>query len=109
MRKKLKQQKGETLAETLVALLIATLSVMMLTAALTGTSRLNKQNRDADLRYREDLKRAESYETDADNEVKEVEIRFDFGGGVHYIKDALLYGGTEGKLASYKAKEEDEE
>ena len=107
MKKKLKQQKGETLAESLVALLIATLSVMMLTAAITGSARVNKQNRDADLRYSEDLKRAESYETDAEYEVKEAEIRFDFEGGVHYIKEVLLYGGTDGKMASYKAKEDE--
>ena len=106
MRKILKQQKGETLVETLVALLIATFSVMMLTASITSSARINKQNSNADDKYTEELKRVESYEADAGFEAKEIQIKFDFGNGTTIVKDAILYGGEDGRLASYKAKEE---
>lgn len=104
MRKKLKQQKGETLVESLVALLIATLSVMMLTAAITGSARVNKQNRDSDKSYAGDLKKVESYDSTPGNMV-ETGLVFDFNDGSPIEIIVELYGGT-GKLASYKAKED---
>lgn len=104
MIKKLKQKKGETLVETLVALLIATFSVMLLTAAITGSARVNKQNSDSDKSYADDLRKVESYDKTAGNMV-ETGLIFDFGSGNTEEITIELYGGT-GKLASYKAKED---
>ena len=107
MIRKLKQQQGETLVETLVSLLIATLSVMLLTAAITASARINKQNKEADKIYAEELKRVESYEATADNPMQNKSIKIDFGNGIVVEKEIELYGGMQGKFASYKAKEDD--
>jgi len=105
MRKKLKQQKGETLVESLVAMLIATLSVMMLTAAITGSARVNYQNRESDIKYAEYLESVEDYNP---LEAQSVSVRlYCEEEGWRVDKAAWLYGG-DGKLAAYMAKEDDE-
>ena len=105
MISKLKQQLGETLVETLVSLLIATLSVMMLTAAITGSARINNRNREADVTYAKELKRAESYET-SEYPAQTTYIDIDFNGRV-VEKEVKLFGGVDGKFASYKAVEDE--
>lgn len=106
MVKKLKQQRGESLVETLVALLIATMSVIMLTSALTASARINRKNRDADEVYARELKRVESYESTAEYPKQDTNITLNFGNGVTLEKVVELYGGTDGKMASYKVKGE---
>lgn len=103
MLKKLKQQKGETLAETLAALLIATLSVMMLTAAITASARLNSKNREADKKFAEELQMAESY----GNKLSGISdaVVFDFSSadlGIENV-EVELYGESDGRLVSYKS------
>ena len=105
MISKLKQQLGETLVETLVSLLIATLSVMMLTAAITGSARINSRNREADITYTRELKRAESYDT-SDYPAQTTYITIDFNGS-KVDKEVRLFGGTDGKFTSYKAVEDE--
>lgn len=95
---KLKQQKGETLVETLAALLIATLSVMMLTSAITAGARINLKNREADQKITDDLKAAEEC-TDSLGD-KTLVIQFN---GMDKIQTAVtLYGQGDGKFASYQ-------
>ena len=99
MRKKLRQQKAETLVETLVALLIATLSVMMLTAAITGSARVNKQNAESEKAYVQDLEIAESYdETSVFTIIVKLHSATD---GWSVEREGILYG-ANGKFASYK-------
>ena len=108
MRRKLKQQKGETLVESLVAMLIATLSVMMLTAAITGAARVNRTNRDADEKYVQDLEYAEyaEYAENFENVIESgITITFTFEDSLEAFsvkKEGNLYGLQDGELASYK-------
>lgn len=105
MISKLKQQLGETLVETLVSLLIATLSVMMLTAAITGSAKINSQNKEADAAYAKELKRAESYDI-SEYPAQTTYIDIEINGKV-VEKAVKLYGGADGKFASYKAVEDE--
>lgn len=99
MRKKLRQQKAETLVETLVALLIATMSVMVLTAAITGSARVNRQNADAEKAYVQDLEKAESYdETTVLTIIVKLQSETE---GWKIERQGILYG-ADGKFASYK-------
>ena len=113
MLKKIKQKKGETLVETLAALLIATLSVMMLTSAITASARINGKNREADEKFVKELQIAESYgskisETPAD-------ATFSFPGSTELNSTAkvFLYGKkaendeSEGRMITYRTVPED--
>ena len=51
MIKKLRQIQGETLIETLVSLLIAVLSVLLLSTAVLASSKINQQTREMDEKY----------------------------------------------------------
>lgn len=97
MLRKLKQQKGETLVETLAALLIATLSVMMLTSAITASARINAGNKEADKKLTEELQAAESYSSKI-SEMKQ-EIEFNFTNYADEKVEVFLYGkkGAEGE------------
>ncbi len=48
MRRKLKNRRGETLTEVLVALLVVTLSICLLTAMVNASMSINAQMRQAD-------------------------------------------------------------
>ena len=119
MSKKLKQQKGETLVETLAALLIATLSVMMLTSAITASARINNQYRKADERMAAELQAAES-QSDGDmfganEEDSKRELEFVFTSSEDGIVEVILYGQKatadkrEGEVISYKPVPQDDE
>jgi len=56
---KLKSKKGETLIETLVSILIAALSVALLTTSVIAAARMNKTAKDADVEYYTKLEAAE--------------------------------------------------
>ena len=49
--KKLRSRKGETIVETLVAILIVVLSFAMLTGAIVSAAKINKQNEDMDVAF----------------------------------------------------------
>ena len=50
--KKLRSARGETLVETLTALLVATLVLLFLSTSIAVASRINRQVRDADTSFR---------------------------------------------------------
>lgn len=56
---KIKSNKGETLIETLVSILIAALSVALLTTSVMAAARMNKTARDADAEFYKKLEAAE--------------------------------------------------
>lgn len=110
MIKKLLQKKGETLVETLVALLIATLSVMMLTTAITTSAQINKKNKDADVKFTNELAEAENYSTPTEELIeKNVEIDYELkyvNSGTTDIEKIVpvnVYG-RNGSFASYNKK-----
>ena len=59
MRRKLQNSRGETLVETLAAILIASLSVALLFSCIMASTRMDENARAADKRYYEALSRAE--------------------------------------------------
>lgn len=99
MKRKLKSQCGETLIESLVSLLIAVLSIGMLASCITASAYINRCNREADKKYKEDLQRAESFDA---SEAKPVEVELRFGTGTQTI-DVTLYGGEDGSFAAYQS------
>ena len=101
LRKKLKQQKAETLVETLAALLIATLSVMMLTSAITAGARINAKNREADEKMAAQMKAAEGRE----NSLGEKTLQLKVSEATPKEITVILYGKSDGKLAAYEIKE----
>lgn len=52
LTKKLENQKGETLVETLVSILIITLTIAFLTTAAITAARINDKVRDTDVSFR---------------------------------------------------------
>ena len=59
LRRKIKSKKGETLIETLVALLIGVLALMMLPGAIVGAVKANKASADESV-YSEEKSSEES-------------------------------------------------
>lgn len=60
--KKLSSKKGETLVESLVAILVFTLSSVMLFTMITAATNLNRAAAEADQRYRDEMVYAEQAE-----------------------------------------------
>lgn len=71
-RNKIKCNKGETLIETLVSILIAALSVALLTTAVVAAARINKTIREADEAFYAKLEAAE-LRSAADSELLQVD------------------------------------
>lgn len=66
MWKKIKQQKGETLVEALVSLLIAVMCMSILTISVTTASKLNRETNRLDEKYSVDLQMAEQHLSDTE-------------------------------------------
>ena len=88
MIRKLKSNKGETLIETMVSLLIAVLAVGLVASATLAASKMNEDNREADQKFRSDLEKVETYV--AEKEAKQMVIIFEDGS--HSIIDIDVYG-----------------
>lgn len=88
MIRKLKNNKGETLVETMVALLIAVLAVGLVATASIAASKMNEANRAADMKIRQDLELVETHT--AGKELKQMTIIF--GDGSHSIIDVNVFG-----------------
>ena len=117
MIKKLKQQCGETLIESMVSLLICLLSMMILTTTVLVTNRLNTNKRAADEAYRANLEAAECMSEDG-LETGVLSIQFDSlevraEETIEEEKKTIkvnvnLYGGTENDFISYQEKKVEE-
>lgn len=106
MINKLKQQCGETLIEALVSLLIAVLSMGVLSSAVLASSNLNAKKKEKDNEYSQKLEAAESM---SDSEVTEGRLHLEFetlnvGEGHTLTVEVNLYGGEENDFASYQEK-----
>ena len=106
MRKKLKQQKGETLIEALVSLLIAVMSMAILSSAVLMASNMNKANKDRDKEYAQQLYDAEGLAVPMEDANIKAHVQFheDLAGKSADI-DIELYGGEENDFVSYVEKE----
>jgi hypothetical protein len=100
MKKKL-GTKGETLIETLVAIIILTVSAMLL-AVVTATSvRMNQKIEDVDKNYRDELAVVEKRDTSFEGKITIQRL----SDGHSYTYDVNFFG-NEGDLTSYQAKAE---
>jgi hypothetical protein len=98
MMRKLKQNKGETLMEALMSLLIAVLAIGLVATAAMAATNINKNTNIADDAFAEELEKAEIY-TATTIEVKKLTI--DFGGGSTVEVNVDVYVGGS-RFASYK-------
>ena len=94
MMKKIKQNSGETLIETLVSMLIAVLCMGLLCSSVMAATNINKKTRELDDKYASDLQRAEGYMSEDGYDYKKKET-------------VTLYGGAEedSLFASYTLEE----
>ncbi|MEG2037021.1 MAG: hypothetical protein RRZ93_03445 [Ruthenibacterium sp.] len=93
LRKRLRSRAGETLVETLSALLIIVFSSLILMTMSMTAANINRQTAEADKRFREELLTAEKGGGESE---KTVTI---LSGGKRYSYE-VLYAGGDG-LCSY--------
>lgn len=99
IRKKLKSKKAETLLESLVSLLIATLSVILLSTSIMTAAKTNQIVKDADATFTTELACAEMKSTVA-AEDQSLTISFTNDGISSQTVDVDLYG--QGSFVSYE-------
>jgi len=91
-------RRGETLIETLVAILVITLSALLLATVTTGSVRINAAAREKDSAFRQELENAE---TGTRSESGTVTLR-DAGGASLGSYSVLYSAGGDGALTSYR-------
>lgn len=99
MMNKLKQQKGETLIETLVSMMIIVLTVAFLCTCVMSATNINKQTQDADKKYREELLAAES--RSGTHEMRNVVVSFAGAGLGSQTVEVKVYGDADSDFISY--------
>jgi len=111
MMHKLKQKKGETLVETLFSMLIALLSMGMLCTCILAATNINKNNREADEKFSEQLKKAESMVTPNTMETNDssnvLKITFKINGVEQESKTIQNVDMSDPSLIFYAGEEED--
>lgn len=112
MRKKLREQKGEMLMESLISLLVIVLSIGLLASCVMAATNINQKTRELDAEYNEQLQTAEGRLTELavilDPQVTitfHSEDRINEFGSNRSEKhiDVRLFGGE--KFVSYEQKE----
>lgn len=93
---KLRSRKGETLTETLVALLIVGLSSVVLASMIGAASRMGIQAAERDEELREEISAAET--RTGSGQSGDVTVKID-GTDINF---PVSYYGEEGKLHSYQ-------
>ena len=103
MKKKLVQNSGETLVETLAAIMIAVLSVGLLSSAVLASANINKKTKDMDNRYKEELQKAECLlEEDKIGTNQLLNLTFKYEGGSQSTDVKVdVYGEMDGIFVSY--------
>ncbi|MDD4844931.1 MAG: hypothetical protein PHU31_11490 [Anaerotignum sp.] len=93
--------KGETIIETLVAILILTVSAMLLAEVSAAAVRMNQKIEDVDKNYRDELAVVEKQDASFKGEITIKRL----SDGHTYTYDVNFFG-NEGDLTSYQAKAE---
>lgn len=101
MIKKLKQNKGESLIEALISMLIAVLAMGLITTAALVATRMNHSNRENDQKFSKELEQVEIYMA----ETVEKDMTISFSDGTTETVTVEVYGG-DGKFASFKQEDE---
>lgn len=90
MIQKLKQNKGETLIETMISMLIAVLCMGILCTSVAAATNINKKTREMDEKYAKELRIAESRSAEAGT--TEGKVIIDFAEEADVEIDVILYG-----------------
>lgn len=103
LKKKLRQNSGETFVEALAAITITVLSIGLLSTAVMSTMSMNKKIKDKDMRYKEDLQKAECLlDEDKISTNQILDLTFTYEGGIQTAEVKVdLYGEDEGMFVSY--------
>lgn len=101
--------KGESIGETLVALLISTLALTMLAGAITTTSNIVKKSREhLGQYYQRNEAEAGVVKMSVENDSKKIKITITESGGLNISKDVYYYQndvfGSKKTVTSYKLK-----
>ncbi len=102
---KLQSNRGETMVEMLVSMLILTLSICLLVTMIAVSYQFDRQARELDKTYKQDLAAAENF-TDGTSTPGTIKLKLDgFGasGGEQTI-NVEIYSKSGSDLKSYKLK-----
>ena len=77
MIRKLRENNGETLIEAMVSLLIAVLAMGLVSTAVISATKINKNTREADARFADELEAAEIHSATS----TESALKIDFSDG----------------------------
>lgn len=97
LKRKLRSQRGETLLESIVAILVIVFSGLTLFFSITTAARVNHAATIADEAFVNELRAAEKQQG-----VMKGSIIIEAGGGEDRIEVDVFYTGGEGELTSYK-------
>lgn len=100
MMKKLRQNKGETLIEAMVSLLIALLSMGLLSTCVLAAANINADTRAADEKYNSELQTAEGLIEDGYT-AEEVTVELRFQSVETQTATVKLYGPEDSAFAAY--------
>lgn len=93
--RKAKSKKGETLVETLAAILIITLATIILIGSTMGASKINKKVKEADNKFYEQVDKAELKRAENKYAVGQIYIKNDTYS-VNITENIDLYGEDKG-------------
>ena len=96
---KLQSRKGESLVETLVAILIFTLASITMYTMVTTAANINRIAKENDLAISQQLVIAEQGETAPSTGT----VKFTYNGTTVASQTVYIYGGQDGTLYSYFA------
>ncbi len=102
MIQKLKSRQGETMVEMLVSMLILTLSICLLVTMIVVSYQFDRQARELDNKYRDELSAAENFSgTSTPGTIK---LKLDGVGasGGEVNVNVEIYSVTDSDLKSYK-------
>jgi len=103
LRRKLRQNKGETLVETLFSLLIAVMSIGLIAASVAAATKISTQLAEMDATYKQDLQEAECHEVTPRD--KNLKITFRDEHGIALIDTVTtsveVYGDADSTFLSY--------
>lgn len=100
MIRKLRNNKGETMVEALIALLIAVLSLGLVSSATIAAANMNKIAKETDQKFAEEIQAAEIYSATPESKV----LTIDFAEGIaaDVSENVNVYGESTSNFASYK-------
>lgn len=104
MLKKLKNSKAETLLETLISILIAVMSITLLSTAVMASTRINVATRAADEAFAEQVEQAELGPLGTGKKIEGKKVTVEFVSGSTDVTVDIYASGTDGsgEYVSYK-------